>query len=73
MANMNDMNFREVGPFLTIGEAAALLHVHVNTLRRWSDNGLVPSYRIGSRGDRRFLQDDLIRFIDDYNTQGGNP
>ena len=44
---------------LTIREACELLSVHGNTLRRWSDQGLVRAYRIGLRGDRRFRQEDI--------------
>ncbi len=43
---------------LTISQVAALLHVHPNTIRAWSNKGLLPSYRLGFRRDRRFrLQD----------------
>lgn len=55
-------------PLLTVSEAAEFLHVHTNTLRRWSDDGLLISYRISSRGDRRFFRDDLLRFLNGYNT-----
>ncbi len=49
---------------LTHGEAAALLRIHVNTLRRWSDAGLIPTLRIGPRGDRRYLEADLRSYLD---------
>ena len=39
---------------LTVREVARLLHVHPNTLRRWSNNGRIRAYRITPRGDRRF-------------------
>ncbi len=48
---------------LRVGEAAKVLHVHPNTLRKWSGSGLIPSYRIGSRQDRRFLLDDLMDYL----------
>ena len=51
---------------LNTSEAAALLHVHPNTLRRWSDLGLLASYRINPRGDRRFLRDEVLRFLNEY-------
>ena len=59
-------------PLLTVSEAAAFLHVHTNTLRRWSDVGLLVSYRISSRGDRRFFREDLVHFLTDYNKDEGN-
>lgn len=48
---------------LTIAETARLLNVHINTVRRWSDQGLLKAYRIGTRGDRRFRQEDIYSFI----------
>ena len=48
---------------LTVREVADLLHVHTNTARRWSDLGLIKSYRVGPRGDRRFRAEDLDSFI----------
>jgi len=48
---------------LTPSEAAALLNVHINTLRRWSNEGRVRSYRMGARGDRRFKEEDLVAFL----------
>ena len=48
---------------LTVREVADLLHVHSNTARRWSDLGLIKSYRVGPRGDRRFRAEDLNSFI----------
>ena len=48
---------------LTVSEASRLLHVHTNTLRRWDEDGVLPSYRVGSRGDRRFRFSDLLDFV----------
>ena len=44
---------------LTVREVSQLLHVHTNTLRRWSDTGIIKTYRIGPRGDRRFKPEDI--------------
>jgi len=64
MVDMATMNFSETNNvLLTVSEASELLHVHANTLRRWNDAGLLASYRIGSRGDRRFWRDDVMRFL----------
>jgi excisionase family DNA binding protein len=56
-------------PLLTVSEAAEFLNVHPNTLRRWCDIGLLMSYRISSRGDRRFFREDLMQFLNEYKTQ----
>ncbi len=57
----------EIMPMLTIKDVASLLHIHVNTARRWSDQGILKSYRITRRGDRRFRQEDIARFLAEYN------
>jgi len=44
---------------LTLSEAAELLNIHVNTVRRWSNQGMLKARRIGSRRDRRFRQGDV--------------
>jgi len=48
-----------LGELITVRDAAQVLSVHVNTIRRWNDRGLLKAYRIGSRGDRRFLLNDI--------------
>lgn len=44
---------------LTVGEACRILYVHCNTLRRWTERGLITAYRIGPRGDRRYRREDV--------------
>jgi len=44
-------------------EAASLLGIHANTLRRWSDRGVIRVYRISQRGDRRFRREDIHAFL----------
>jgi len=66
------LDINKATSLLTVSEAAEFLHVHANTLRRWSDAGLLTPYRINSRGDRRFLKEDLIRFLINYNTHKEN-
>ena len=50
-------------PMLTTSGVARLLNVHVNTVRRWSNQGILKSYRIGPRGDRRFNEEDIANFL----------
>ncbi len=58
---------------LTVREASEVLHVHSNTLRRWSNQRIIRSYRIGSRGDRRFREEDVTLLLSKLNTNAGNP
>ncbi len=48
---------------LTASELARLLHVHINTVRRWDNSGILKAYRIGRRGDRRFSKEDVSHFL----------
>ena len=54
---------------LSIKDVATLLHVHVNTVRRWSDKGLIKSFQINERGDRRFRKGDVALFLAKLNTR----
>jgi excisionase family DNA binding protein len=48
---------------LRTGEACRILCIHANTLRRWSEQGIVKTYRLGPRGDRRFRRDDIAALL----------
>jgi excisionase family DNA binding protein len=48
---------------LTMREVCQLLHVHGNTVRRWSDQGIIKAYRIGQGRQRRFKAEDLAAFV----------
>lgn len=45
---------------LTTSDVARLLNIHVNTVRRWSNQRIMKAYRIGPRGDRRFRREDML-------------
>ena len=55
-----------IAKLLSVGAASQVLSVHPNTLRKWSDSGLIPSYRIGQRRDRRFIMSDLVDFMQQF-------
>ena len=63
MPHKDEATTKKAEKMLTITELSQLLHVHPNTLRRWSNNGFIKTYRIGTRGDRRFRQDDIQYFL----------
>ena len=48
---------------LTVREVARMLNVHLNTVRRWSNLGILKSFRIGLGDDRRFLKEDVDKFL----------
>lgn len=48
--------------FLNVGQAAAYIGVSAASLRKWSNQGIVPVYRTPG-GQRRFSTDDLDEFI----------
>jgi excisionase family DNA binding protein len=49
---------------LDIGEAAQFLNVSETSLRRWTNEGLLPCLRIGRRRERRFRRADLLAFME---------
>ena len=51
----------KIDPPLRTSDVAHLLNIHINTVRRWSNKGILKSYRIGPRGDRRFKREDIAR------------
>ena len=61
---MGAMAANELGPMLTASEVAAMLHLHVNTVKRLGDRGELPFYRVCKRGDRRFRLEDVMSFLD---------
>ena len=66
---VNDVKMDDM---LTVSEVARLLHVHPNTLRRWSNNGRIRAYRITPRGDRRYRLRDIEGFLAQLNSHSDN-
>ena len=62
----------EKSALMTPKEAAEALYIHINTLRRWANEGIIRQYRIGPRGDRRFIRQDIIHFIEQLRENGGH-
>ena len=52
------MQPRHIPEILSIGEAARILGISVDTLRRWSNDGRIPTITLPS-GQRRFHREDL--------------
>jgi excisionase family DNA binding protein len=62
----------QMGNMLGTKNAANLLHIHPNTLERWSDKGRIKAYRITPRGDRRFKREDIVRFLAELKAHNGD-
>ncbi|HEX9976132.1 MAG TPA: helix-turn-helix domain-containing protein [Dehalococcoidales bacterium] len=56
-------NRKSIASLLTTSDVARLLNIHINTVRRWSNEGRLRAYRLGSRGDRRFQREDIASFL----------
>lgn len=48
---------------LTTREVSRLLNVHINTVRRWGNRGMLKTYYLGNRRDRRFRREDVDDFL----------
>ncbi len=52
---------------LRIKEAAEILGVNPETLRRWDKEGKLPAVKVSVRGDRRYKPEDIEKFINQRN------
>jgi len=59
--------------FLTISEAAQFLDVSTASLRRWTNSGKLRGFRVGGRRERRFLEEDLVAFMQATNMEPAAP
>jgi diguanylate cyclase (GGDEF)-like protein/excisionase family DNA binding protein len=59
----------EHDPLISVAQAAALLGVHPNTIRVWTDAGRLAAYRINARGDRRYRRGDVEALL----AEGADP
>jgi len=48
---------------LKLSEAAELLNVHPNTLRKWDKKGILVAVRFGERKDRRYKKEDIMKLV----------
>lgn len=56
----------ELEELLTLNQAAKILNVKPQTLRRWDRQGILKAVRIGARrgvGDRRYRKADIEAYI----------
>ena len=56
---------KPISTMLTTSDVARIFNVHASTIRRWSDQGKIKSYRTGPRGERRFRREDVaVLYLD---------
>ncbi|MGQ9751021.1 helix-turn-helix domain-containing protein [Desulfosoma sp.] len=66
----------ELPNLLNVKEAAAFLNVSKMTIKRWTDAGIMPWYRLGKKRERRFRPQGLHEFLTggkDASTPGNVP
>ena len=52
-----------IADYVTVVEAAQILGVAQNTLRKWADRGDIRMHRNPANGYRLFKREDLMRFL----------
>jgi putative resolvase len=57
------MTLNKNDKLLKISEAAEILGVHPETLRRWDREGKINAITINERGDRRFKVEEINKII----------
>jgi excisionase family DNA binding protein len=55
---------------IRIKEAAEMLGVNPETLRRWDNEGRLKAVRLGKRKDRRYKEEDIKKIIENKATSG---
>jgi site-specific DNA-methyltransferase (adenine-specific) len=58
------MSKNDLPKLLKIKEAAKMLEVNPETLRRWDKSGDLVAIRFGKRKDRRYREEDIKKFIE---------
>jgi len=48
---------------LTLQEACDILKCHPNTLRQWDKNGILTAVRFGTRKDRKYRKEDILKML----------
>src|SRR2546425_12287606 len=61
---VRDSAMTQQSELLDIAQAAAFLHVSRMSLRRWTNSGRLPCFRVGGRRERRFRRADLLAFLE---------
>jgi DNA-binding transcriptional MerR regulator len=57
--------YRKPQEILTLKQASDLLNCHPNTLRNWDKRGILKPIRLGTRRDRRYKKEDILKLINE--------
>lgn len=60
----NMSKVKQLPKLLTIRQAAEVLNVHIETLRRWDKSGKLKAIKVNERGDRRYDPRDIETFFE---------
>jgi excisionase family DNA binding protein len=63
MAKNHDKILSELPDILTLKQACDVLNCHPNTLRQWDNKGILSAMRFGTRKDRRYRKEDIVKFL----------
>jgi len=57
------MNKNKLPEILRMKQTCELLNVHPNTLRNWDNKGVLKAIRFGTRKDRRYKKEDILKLL----------
>jgi SOS-response transcriptional repressor LexA len=63
------MRLKNKENLISLKQACTLLKCHPNSLRNWDKAGKLRAVRVGSRQDRRYYKDDILKFLDNMNSE----
>ena len=61
--NEKQQKMESMSNLLTLRDACEILNCHPNTLRNWDNKGFLKAIRFGTRKDRRYKKEDIIKLI----------
>lgn len=62
-SDFNPHSQRTWAPLLNIDQASQVLNISKWTLRKWDNDGKLTSLRVGSRKDRRYKKEDILKVL----------
>lgn len=63
MIKSTNLNLDNLPPLLRLNQTAQLLSVSVWTLRNWDKKGILKPVRVGTRRDRRYKKEDILKIL----------